>query len=372
MNERGRSANTPGEILEGRGVGSNRGLTKGQPRFGLRLPLCTKPDRVVEEAMSIEELGWDIAWIPDGQLDMYDCWVNAAAIKLNTTRLQLGLCVTNPLTRHPSVTACAASTVDQLGDGQRLLLGIGVGDSSVRPMGERVATLDELRDAIGFIRKLQTGDFLTRKGRQFHMVAGDGRVSPIYVSATGPRMLELAGEVADGVIALGGVSSAALSYVFDHVEAGAKRAGRSHADIDVVIGTWSYVSDDKEECLEQARPICAFFMIEGKQAIERAGMRIPSNVNMSGLYPDVIHAESWDLAIEKSKKWLPQDVVEEFVSKFLVVGSGEEIARKIQDLVDAGIRSFYIRGFSTYDFATNVAAAYSQYVFPSVRGGVQG
>ena len=181
-------------------------------------------------------------------------------------------------------------------------------------------------------------------------------------------MLELAGEMADGVIALGGVSAAALSYVFDHVEAGAKRAGRSLSDVDVVIGTWSYVSDDMEECVEQARPICAFFMLEGKQTVEPAGMKIPSNVDMSGLYPDVIHAESWDLAIEKSRKWLPQHVVEEFVSKFLVVGSGEEIARKTQDLVDAGIRTFYIRGFSTYDFATDVAEAYSQYVFPSVRG----
>src|SRR5204863_5494544 len=130
-----------------------RGMTMERPRFGLRLPLCTTPDRVVGEAVSIEELGWDIAWIPDGQFDMYDCWVNMAAIKARTSRLQLGLCVTNPLTRHPSVTACAASTLDQLGDERRLLLGIGVGDSSVRPMGERVATLDELRASIALIRE---------------------------------------------------------------------------------------------------------------------------------------------------------------------------------------------------------------------------
>ncbi|MBI4279724.1 MAG: LLM class flavin-dependent oxidoreductase, partial [Armatimonadetes bacterium] len=116
-------------------------------RFGLRLPPCAPPQVIAAEAARAEQAGFDCAWIPDSQLLWRDVWVTLSAAALATSRIALGTNVTNPLTRHPTVTACAAASLDELSGG-RAIVGIGPGESSVRVMGWNPAKVAAMKEAI--------------------------------------------------------------------------------------------------------------------------------------------------------------------------------------------------------------------------------
>src|SRR5215211_8209236 len=103
-------------------------------KFGLRVPVCETPSTVVDLIVRAERGGFDYIWLPDTQLLNREVWVTLGMAAAQTTQTVLGTNVTNPLTRHVSVTASAAATTHEASDG-RFILGIGSGESSVRVMG---------------------------------------------------------------------------------------------------------------------------------------------------------------------------------------------------------------------------------------------
>jgi 5,10-methylenetetrahydromethanopterin reductase len=236
-------------------------------------------------------------------------------------------------------------------------------------MGYRRATVNELRQAVELIRRLRTGEFVEYNSCRIRMQAGaTARRFPIYQSATGPRMLELAGEVADGAILLLGVSPECLNWAREHLEIGGRRAGRRLDGFEVVCGTFCYPSDTYSDAVDHIRPIAATFMIDHGPVLAQAGIKIPPNIDMEGLYPDVIHAEDWDRAIEKTRKWMPYYLAVEFAEKFCLLGTPRQIAEKLLRISAHGFcRNFYVRGVSTYRYPTEVAKAFRE-VIPMVQG----
>ena len=95
-----------------------------------------------------EELGFTHIWVGDSHLIWREAYVNMAAMVLNTTKVKFGTGVTNPLTRHPSVLASAYATLEEYSPG-RMIVGIGLGDSSVETMGLKPSTLAQFRKTIG-------------------------------------------------------------------------------------------------------------------------------------------------------------------------------------------------------------------------------
>ena len=336
-------------------------------KFGLRIPCSYRADEIARMAEETEKAGFDIVWHLDSQLLNRDAWITMALSGMRTSRVTIGLNVTNPITRHPTVTASAACTLEELIPG-RFILGIGSGDSSVRPMGYKRATVAELRDAIQLIRTLQAGEFVEYNGHRIRIKAAAGeRRIPIYQSATGPRMLELAGEMADGVIMLLGVSPECLNWARQHLDVGAARAGRRLDGVEIVCGTFCVPSDTYADAVEQIRPIAATYMIDHKPVLEQAGISVPRHIDMGGLYPDVIHAENWELAMEKTRSWMPFDLAAEFGEKFCLLGTPHQIADKLRRIANGGFtRNFYIRGYSTYRYPTEVAQAFRE-VIPLLR-----
>src|SRR5689334_12129416 len=120
-------------------------------RVGIRLPPCRPVDEVAEAARRAEELGFDDVWMPDSQTLWRDAYTALACAALRTDRIRLGTAVTNLVTRHPSVVAAAARTVAELAP-ERFVLGIGIGNSSVEPVGLRSSTTAELRAGVTGLR----------------------------------------------------------------------------------------------------------------------------------------------------------------------------------------------------------------------------
>ena len=91
---------------------------------------------------------------------------------------------------------------------------------------------------------------------------GDDSVPPVYIAAAGPRTIEVAGEVADGVLMQVGIHPKSVELALDHLEVGAKRAGRNVDDLEVILTATTAIHEDQKEAREMARPLCAQRLIE--------------------------------------------------------------------------------------------------------------
>ena len=334
-------------------------------KFGLRVPACESPNEVADLIVRAERGGFDYAWMPDTQLLNRDLWITLGAAATRTSRIALGPNVTNPVTRHPTVTASAAVTLDELSAG-RCVLGIGSGESSVHVMGRKAATLAELRESVELMRKLWEGRWVAPHGPSFHLQYASGRRVPVYIAASRPRMLQLAGEVADGVIMVTGISEEALDYGFTNIEIGACRAGRRPEDLDIAVGAYCHFGPDRRAAAKQARPFAALYALRYRGTERDFGVAIPDGFGISSLYPDLLHAEDWDRAIEITD-WVPNTALEAFADEWCLLGSGEQAVEKIRRLESYGVNNLYLRGFYTYDLPTDTCETLVDQVIPHFR-----
>jgi 5,10-methylenetetrahydromethanopterin reductase len=336
-------------------------------KFGLRIPPCGSPRDVAATVAQAEAQGFDYAWIPDSQLLWRDVWVSMGAAGAGTSRIVLGTNVTNPKTRHVTVTASAAAAMDEL-TGGRFVLGIGIGDSSVRVMGWKPARMAELREYVERMRPLWEGQDVAAFGPRVHLRGATRRRVPVYVSASGPKMLQLAGEIGDGVIMLLGIAKEALEYGLENVEIGARRARRRLEDLDIVTGTFCHVGPDWRSVQKLAQPYAALYTVRHPEALRSVGIPDMQPGATSGTYPDLSHAEDWPRAIELTD-WLPGEVLEAFCESFCLMGSAEDVAAKCRRLESYGVRNLYIRGFYSYEMPTAVGEAFARTVIPQLRQG---
>jgi len=197
---------------------------------------------MVQLAKVTEELGYSHIWVGDSHLIWREAYVNMAAMALNTIRVKLGTGVTNPLTRHPSVVASAYATLEEYALG-RTIVGIGLGDSSVETMGMKPAKLSYFEKTMAQMRQLLDGQEVQLETGKIHLLHPCKNKVPIYVAASGPKMLELSGRIADGIIVLVGVADEYIAHAKEKIAAGAKAAGRKVEDLNLVLWVPCAVSD---------------------------------------------------------------------------------------------------------------------------------
>jgi 5,10-methylenetetrahydromethanopterin reductase len=164
------------------------------------------------------------------------------AMMLNTTQVKFGTGVTNPLTRHPSVVGSAYATLEEYAPG-RMIVGIGLGDSSVETMGMKPAKLSYFEKTVQQMRDLLDGKEVQLETGKIHVLHPCKRKVPIYIAASGPKMLELSGRIADGIIILVGVADEYIAHAREKIAAGAKAAGRNLDDISLVLWVPCAVSE---------------------------------------------------------------------------------------------------------------------------------
>ena len=242
-------------------------------RYGVTLQGVYPPDEWVELVRWVEDLGYDDLWITDSSLHAGDCYVYATLALTATSQVRVGTAVTNPLTRHPAVTANAFRSLAHVAP-ERVVCGIGVGDRPLGEIGLPMAKLQTLRDMIQALRDLWSGETLHRDVGPWKFTGGHllSAVNPlpVYVSASQPRALELTGEVADGVILLAGLFPEGLEFAREHLAAGRGRSDRN--GFDETFFLYGAVDDDGEAALERARSIAAWFPKTAPDYARLAGM----------------------------------------------------------------------------------------------------
>ncbi len=212
-------------------------------------------------ARRAEELGYESVWIADTGAGP-DAFVVAAAAAAVTESLRIGTAVVPAYTRSPSVMAGAAGSVAQLAPG-RFVLGIGASSETIVDRWGGVPfrrPLSRMRETTAVLRQMLDGERVTFEGSTlrtagFRLASIPPEPVPIYLAALMPAMLELAGEIADGVI-LNMMPVEAVPRMIEHVRAGAARAGRDPDGLEVVARFQTFVTDD----VERARGIMRMLM----------------------------------------------------------------------------------------------------------------
>jgi len=199
-----------------------------------------------------------------------DTWLLFAAAAARTERLRLGACAAPVFLRDPAQIAQLVATLDELSGGRaELVLGIGnlatLDQYAIAWRGTR--PLARLREAHHVIRTMLDAGALDHAGEFFHYSGittaarpAQERV-PIKLGAMGgPRSMELAGEIADGLLTACAYSPQALSYAVEHVSAGARRAGRAAADLDIGDSVLGSIAPDRDVARRAARVLAAFYI----------------------------------------------------------------------------------------------------------------
>src|SRR3990167_4300629 len=202
-------------------------------RVHLRVPGTTPMPELMTLIESIEAAGFDGAGILDSQMLSRDAFVILGQAATHTARLMLFPAVANPFTRHASVLAGATQTVEEMAPG-RVKLVIGTGYTSASTIGRKPATLAEMRACITTVKALLAGETVDWSGTPGRLGYASGRRIPVLMAASGPKAIELAGEVADGVLLLVGFNRGIVETALAHLERGARRGGRRLAGLAII------------------------------------------------------------------------------------------------------------------------------------------
>ena len=343
--------------------------------FGI---LCLATVESRQDVAFAEANGFTHAWLADSQMVWADAYQCLALCANDTSRIKLGTNVTNPSSRIAPVTACNFATLNMLAPG-RVIMGIGTGNTSRRTLGMPAARLADLRIHIETCRGLwkreavnyQEGD----RRRQIRFLNPDvGFINlrepiPVYVAGSGPRSLELAGEIGDGVILFGVVGDGLLEYTLSHVRRGAERAGKRLQDLYIVVTTVFHLSKPGESFADVQRAVgplvtseCNIFALSVKDPGELPADIRSELMAFKNAYrtPDTpIERRHLDLYSGYCEDFKPEHaplVTEKMIKETTLTGSAEELQVRIRKMAAAGVNQIAIAGDQTVigEFKTHV------------------
>ena len=223
--------------------------------FGLNRLDMRSPARFAADALRLQSLGWGYGFIPSSPLLALDPYVMLARALETTDAIVLGPLIENPVMRHPAVIAGSIATVDRIRPG-RTLLGMGVGDTAVRLMGNRPASVTTLEHAVKTIRALNSGEELAVGAARPARLRHAAQV-PVWIAAQGPKTLGMAGRVADGVFIRVGVHAENLRLAVAAVRAGEREAGRPAGEVRIGCVFHTVFGEDAARVGHIARAVAA-------------------------------------------------------------------------------------------------------------------
>ena len=339
-------------------------------RVHLRVPGTAAMSELMALIQSIETAGFDGVGILDSQMLCRDTFVTLGQAATHTSRLTLFPAVTNPFTRHASVLASAIQTVEELAPG-RIKFVIGTGYTSASTIGRKPATLAEMRACIATVKTLVAGKSADFNGTPGRLGYTSGRSIPVLMAASGPKAIELAGEIADGVLLMVGFNRGIVERALSYLERGARRAGRRLDDLEIVWAVRTGTAKTLDDARRLARPTAVHWGILrwGGHWLEPAGLTLPKLEIPDAvwkIYPDLSHAHDWDAAIAATS-FVPDDVVAELCDAMGLVGTPEHCADRIAEMAKLGVRNLYLMAFQTFVGPEAERDAFRDVVFPRLR-----
>jgi 5,10-methylenetetrahydromethanopterin reductase len=306
-----------------------------------RMALYLQDKHPIREGMEYvryaEERGFEAVWQAESRL-VREATVPMAAFAAVTDRIKVGSGVVNNWTRNVGLLAATFSTLDDLAPG-RILLGIGawwdplaskVGIRRRKPLQAMRETIDVVRDLLAMKRVTYQGEFVQLTDVEIDIVHGDRSPKnvPIYIGATGMKMMELAGEIADGAVLNYLVGPAYNDRAMEALAAGAARAGRRVEDIDRPQLVVCSLDEDRDVALDRARELVTQYLGQQPHIMKASGVD-------QSLLDDIGKVMTWPAGpeeIRRAMKLVPDEVVQ------LITASGtpDECRAKVREYVDAG------------------------------------
>ena len=300
-----------------------------------------------------EEAGFDGAGTPDHPETGRDAFIPLALAAAQTSRIALFPGVTNPLTRHPLVLAGLAHSLNEVAPG-RFKLVIGAGDASARQTGNPSATVERMRSSVTAIQRLLRGEAIPLGGGEETRLENiPSKPPPVVVAASGPRMLELAGEVGEEALVHVGLDPRMRAAAQRHLEAGARRAGRPPGSLRVTFHTLVSVDEDRQRAQERARGFLFGWLRQGifAEGLKEVGLNVPP-VHQPGE--------------------IPADALVRLCDLVAVVGSPEECAAKLQRLADDGVEHILCLPAGRGAALQRTLDAFEKVILPRVNRGFWG
>jgi len=297
-------------------------------KAGISIWLDRPITECVELAVAAEAAGFSEVWLPDHYF-LRDAFAAQALTAKRTDRIRLGTAVVSPLLRHPVLLASSTATINELSGG-RAVIGIGVGGFEFGShLGMTVAhPMSVVRDSVEIVRALSAGEaevrgrVFTATGAKLLWAAG---AFPVYMAARGPKMLELAGEIADGVITHG-LAGTHLDFCRERLAAGAARAGRAADPCELTMMFDVEIDEDEAAAITRLRPRCT---------IMAGGAYSEEMIPIFGLERgDVMPLRAAVRAGDSSASSL---VTDDMVRAFSVAGPPGLVAERLAAMAGAGV-----------------------------------
>jgi 5,10-methylenetetrahydromethanopterin reductase len=317
--------------------------------------------RVVEHAREVERWGFDGMLLADSQNLNADIWVELGMAAAATERLGLGPGVTNPVTRHPAVTASAAATL-QAESGGRAVLGIGRGDSALTQIGRRPVPVEELEQAlvaIGAYLRGEAGEVEGTSSTIAWLAGAELPRVPVRVAATGPHVIEVAARHADGIDLTVGAEEERLRWAIETARGASESAPSIGAYLDVAV------HPDRGVARDLVRGSVAILARFGTEGAPHTGL---SEVTRRGM--DALAAAYDEAAHGQSKAPAATSLEDEFIDRFAVVGTAEEVTARLRAIAELGVERLIVVPGSLDADPAEVASANERFaaeVLPALR-----
>ncbi len=295
------------------------------------------PNRSVSHALEMgrraEQLGYAGIWVADSHSVMRDAYAILAVLATQTHSLALATGVTHTVTRHPAVLANSWATLQELSNG-RAICGIGVGESAVQNLGLKPERLALFEEKLRVIRALLSGEAVQYEGCVIRMPWSRQPV-PLVMASSGPRSLQLAGRVADGVMFQVGSEPRLVQYALDNIALGAEAAGRKLSDLTLYMRVATAVCED----LERARR-----EIKGYASVAAGTVfaTVPPEYLREDLREDLARMKAaYDYAEHGSNESVHSDLLTDRIFDAIAIACApEEAVRRFQAIADMGVDGF--------------------------------
>lgn len=306
-----------------------------------RVALYLQDQHTIREGMAYAQLaeasGFEAVWQAESRLAR-EATVPMAAIAAVTERIKVGAGVVNTWTRNVGLLAATFSTLDDLAPG-RVILGLGawweplaskVGVDRRQPVQAMREMVEVTRRLLAMERVTYEGSFVRVHDIELDIVHGDRspRRVPIYVGATGMKMMELSGEIADGVVLNYMVSPRYNAEALAALAAGAARTGRQLEDIDRPQLVVCSLDADRSVALDRARALLTQYLGQQPHIMKASGVS-------QDLLDEIGSVLTWPATqaqIEQAMRLVPDDVVQLITAS----GSPDECRAKVREYVESG------------------------------------
>ncbi len=305
--------------------------------FSLTVMAVDPPATFLELARAAEAAGLANLWVADSSLHARDVYSYLTLAAAHTARLRLGPNCTHPYTRHPAITVNVVCTVDEVSGG-RAMLSLGAGDRPVMELGFAPARPAVVREAFLLMRQLLRGEAVTADGPTFHLRGAallfrPRADLPLYLTGSGPKVLELAGELADGATFLCGPHPPCVRFALEHLRAGRARAGKGADGFDMACSLYGSLRDDDALARAESRAMAAWFPQTAPWYAELAGMEPEQIARIRAAYA----GGHFDQA--RAAGALLSD---EMMDRFVVAGDAGRWRAAIAQVIACGVRHINI------------------------------